>query len=338
MKNKFLPITLIALLLFVLASLTVYSINKSTRNDTPLATLYSNQNNNDLSCLLKDAILSAKHSIFIEIFTFTDPQILHALNKQAEKGIDITIVYDAKNSFGLKKKLHPAISSLPKRKIQGLMHRKILIVDKSQIWIGSTNFTTQSLRMHGNLLMCLESEEMARGIINEVLKTQALLKHDYYIGNQHIELWLLPDPQAKPRLLQLITSAQDSIKIAMFTWTDPIITQAIIDANKRGVKVEVILDYNSSLGASKNVASLLAEQVHYFAVSSGSELFHYKFAFIDNKTLIHGSTNWTRSAFERNEECHVIIQELDQEQNIFLNSLWNTLKHYTKKELSQKAA
>jgi len=342
MKIKIIPIGLVALLILFLASITLYSSHKNTKNDEGITTFYSNQSSNDLSSLLKNALLDAKHSIFISIFSFTDTQILHALNRQAENGLDITVIYDAKNPYGLKKKLHPSIKSFPKKITSGIMHRKILIIDEREIWIGSTNLTNASLRIHGNLIMSIQSREMAKAIILEN-STHLLDKHDFNINDQLIELWLLPDIQGKMRLLELINNAHESLKIAMFTWTDPFLTEAVVNAAKRGVDVEVILDNNSSLGSSKQTATTLASNINFFAVSKGLELLHYKFAYIDGKTLIQGSTNWTRSAFTKNHECHVILEDLEEEQILFIENLWNTLKQniqddFVTPSISQKAA
>lgn len=330
---------MLLLLFTMLLSITTYSLDKCKKIPTSTPTFYSNQTGNDLSILLKNALFSAKNSIFIAIFSLTDPQIIYALNQQAEKGVQITLIYDKVNSYGISKKLHKAIKSVPIKNSAGIMHRKILIIDNLEIWLGSTNLTRASLHMHDNLLMCLESEEIARAITHQESTGLPLTNHNFNIGDQELELWLLPDPLAKKRLIELIHAASHSIKIAMFTWTDPLLAEAVLKAISRGVHVEIVLDYHSSLGASSKIATLFAEKAAFFGISGGTELFHHKFAYIDGKTLVHGSTNWTRSAFSKNSESHVILPELSKEQHLFFENLWRTLKEKAKQDsLRQKAA
>lgn len=332
MKNKIIPTTLSFFLIIILASISLFSSTEKHYKTHAYPTFYSNQNGSDLTSLLKNALLDAKESIYISIFSLTDHGIIRTLNSQAEKGIDITIHYDAKNSFGLKKKLHPSVKCCPKKITSGLMHKKILILDKSDVWLGSTNLTYSSLRMHGNLMMHAYSKELAKAIIEED-KEQKL----YFIQDQPLELWLLPHPNGKNRIIELLDQAKNSIQIAMFTWTDPLLTEAVLDAAKRGVNVEVILDRNASLGTSKKIASLLSSNIGYFAVSKTDALLHYKFAYIDRQTLIHGSTNWTRAAFKSNEECHLILENMREEQIEFMNTLWDHLKEASEEALEEVA-
>ncbi|MCB1134654.1 MAG: hypothetical protein KDK78_00175, partial [Chlamydiia bacterium] len=54
----------------------------------------------------------------------------------------------------------------------------------------------------------------------------------------------------------------------------------------------------------------------------GPELLHHKCALIDGTICIHGSANWTRSAFKRNDEVLFISTPLTEEQRLRLEDIW----------------
>ena len=52
---------------------------------------------------------------------------------------------------------------------------------------------------------------------------------------------------------------------------------------------------------------------------------HQKFMFVDNKTLLNGSPNWSMNAFSRNDESFIILYELSPEQVECMNEIWRGL-------------
>lgn len=310
----------VSLIVILLLTLSDYAL----RSDPPIQgeppRLYSNQKRDDLTHLLKDAMLRAEKSIDLIIFSLSDHELINILKKRANEGIQVNVTYDKKNSINLDRKLGSKINARPRKGIEGIMHRKILIIDGKEVWLGSTNLTHSSLEIYPNLLMGVQCQELAQDLLS------SYNKYNYTIGGQNVELWMLPDPGAEKRLLQLLNSAKKTIKIAMFTWTHQKLTQAIIDAKKRGVTIEAVIDQSSTRGASKWAFECLKKGGVEPRTSLGNGLMHHKFAYIDSSLLIHGSTNWTKSAFEKNEDCFVVLHNLSKEQQTFMNSLWGIIK------------
>ena len=258
------------------------------------------------------ALKKAKTSIVLYIYGLTDPEILTLLkNKQAE-GVRVTIFYDKKGSKGLPKSLnaYPVDS-------QGLMHRKILIIDSSQIFLGTANFTTQSLKMHDNLILGIWDPALA-GFFSESIADF----HKTQVGNMTITSYLVPN---LTKLCQVIEEAKESIQIAMFTLTHPQIVQKLCDAAQRGIAVSTAIDHYTAAGASKKAVDQLKSAGVQIYESQGSQLLHHKWAWIDQKTFVLGSANWTAAAFEKNEDCLLILKGLDPNQKKFVNRLWKTL-------------
>lgn len=290
-------------------------------NEPPI--LYSNQCDDDLRGLYVQAINEAKDSIFLRIYSLTDSRIIRALREKADSGVKIVVIHDGSTPpFGFKKlgrKVHCMEGTC-----KGLMHQKILIVDKEKIWLGSANFTTQSLRMDGNLVIGLSAPALAESIIK---RSENHLR-EFIIAGQRIEYWSLPEDKEEglERLISLIDTAQKTIRVAMFTWTHPDLTDAIIRAHKRKVRVEVVMDAGQAQGVSEKWFKALKKAHVSVKMNETSDLLHHKFAYIDGKLLVNGSANWTKAAFSKNDDCFLILHDLNEQQVKKMEKLWHAIR------------
>jgi cardiolipin synthase len=296
-----------------------------------VAVLYANQTNDDLTHSFASGIASAKKSVFLIVYTLTDPTIIKALKKKSEEGVDVRVITDAKESSYVTSKLGSSVS-MTRRFSEGRMHQKILIIDEQVSWIGSANMTSESLRMHGNLVSVINSAPLSERLQAKALAMAEKGNRSYFppeeftIAGQLIELWFLPDDHhAIQRIKDIIRSAQKSVRIAMFTWTRMDFAHAVIEAANRGITVEVVLDSNQGKGASARIVDLLKNSKVKVSLSRGGPLLHHKFLYIDNTMLVNGSANWTRDAFYKNDECFLVIHNLTQAQQRQMESLWNVI-------------
>lgn len=293
--------------------------------------LYSTHTRDDLGLTMSEAIKNAKKSITLVIYTLKDRQIIDSLKRKSQEGIPVKIITDAKASPGVERLLGPNIDVV-KRFFSGIMHQKILVIDERQTWIGSANMTKDSLRHYGNLVAAIESEPlaiMATQKANSYTETKRLSLHpmqSFPVGGQNMELWFLPDNKgAVNKIKSLLQTAKKTIRIAMYTWTRQDFANEVIAAAKRGVKVEVAIDKGMASGAGKSIFKYLKKNKVPVRLNKGSALLHHKFLCIDEKILVNGSANWTLAAFEKNDDCFIVLEDLTQEQNDFLNRMWNTI-------------
>ena len=114
-------------------------------------------------------------------------------------------------------------------KSSGLMHRKIVLIDRAQVYLGSANLTPSSLRHHANLVTGFYHPGLAA-----FLENPASTSYFFEIQGQQGEVYLFPDPLKKglSRLIQAIDAAQSKINVAMFTLTHPEIAEALVRAKK----------------------------------------------------------------------------------------------------------
>lgn len=313
------------LLIFVCSSLLYQWTDGLAQQALPSAnspaTFYSQRNGDDLGLIHEAAIRRAKRSILILMYTLSDHGILQALRDQANQGCSVTVIHHPKDSGSIS--LGRKVRTIP-HPSKGLMHQKIMVIDEEEVWIGSANFTRASLKHHANLCMGIHSKELAALIqhrADRMQQSRRLPQTGGWVLN-NMEVWFLPDLAVLDRVVKLIDSAEKTIRVAMYTWTHPRLAQACIDAHNRGVDVKCIIDGEAAAGSSKLVKNQLHAAGVPLRTSKGPALLHHKFALIDDTTLIHGSANWTRAAFKRNDEVLCVMHELNCEQSARVESTW----------------
>ncbi|MBS0605178.1 MAG: hypothetical protein JSS60_09125 [Verrucomicrobia bacterium] len=322
LSKKVLPPILIGGIIFFYAWL-VFSASQSTLPDARHPTLlYSNQTRHDIKQTFCKALSNARQSIFLSVYGISDPQILAVLGKKMQEPVTVTIEYDPSASGNLKKLLPPPAVIRP-IKSKGLMHKKIIIIDHSLVFLGSANLTATSLRHHANLVLGLYSPWLAT-----YLESPDSPSFSFSTEGQTAEIYLLPDPQKLgiERLFHAIDSAKNRIDVAMFTLTHPAISEALIRAKNRGVDVSIAVDYYTARGASKKTLAAMGKEGVKIYLSQGRELLHHKWAVIDENLLIMGSANWTKAAFSKNQDFLFFLSPLKEKQCDFFNKLWNIIE------------
>jgi len=112
-----------------------------------------------------------------------------------------------------------------------------------------------------------------------------------------------------PDLIEsLLKNARQSADICVFTITDNRLSEAILAAHRRGVKVRIISDDDKAHDKGSDVHRLRKSGVNV-RVDETDKHMHHKFAVFDHTRLLTGSYNWTRSAFKENEENVVVVDD-----------------------------
>lgn len=130
-----------------------------------------------------------------------------------------------------------------------------------------------------------------------------------------ISSFFSPDFNLKKLVLALINAEQEFIHAALYRLTDEELAYALIEAHKRGVDIELIVDTSSVYDKYGKVNQLLNEGVPvYVYPSSFFTIFHHKFFLfsknMENRMLLWtGSANATAAGMTRNEENVLILDD-----------------------------
>jgi phosphatidylserine/phosphatidylglycerophosphate/cardiolipin synthase-like enzyme len=109
-------------------------------------------------------------------------------------------------------------------------------------------------------------------------------------------------------IVNAIAGAKTSILVQAYSFTSAPIAKALIDAHKRGVQVQVILD-KSQRTEKYSSADFLANQGVPTLIDASHAIAHSKVMVIDGETVLTGSFNFTKAAQEKNAENLLIIRD-----------------------------
>jgi phosphatidylserine/phosphatidylglycerophosphate/cardiolipin synthase-like enzyme len=125
---------------------------------------------------------------------------------------------------------------------------------------------------------------------------------------------LAQPPQIEPHFTGIaavvvheIDNAQKSIRVQAYGFTSAKIAKALLEAHKRGIHVEVILD-KSNRTANYSSATLLSNVGIPVLIDAEHPIAHSKIMLIDDGVVLTGSFNFTTRA-ERNAENLLVIRD-----------------------------
>jgi phosphatidylserine/phosphatidylglycerophosphate/cardiolipin synthase-like enzyme len=128
---------------------------------------------------------------------------------------------------------------------------------------------------------------------------------------------VLPDDSARP-ILEAIRSAESSIRVKMFVFSDPPLLRALIAARRRRVKVQVMLNPARRDGEKENARArkaLIEGDVEVNDASPSFQLTHEKSMVVDAKMAFVKSLNWAPKNFTETRDYAVITshkREVDE--------------------------
>jgi phosphatidylserine/phosphatidylglycerophosphate/cardiolipin synthase-like enzyme len=108
-------------------------------------------------------------------------------------------------------------------------------------------------------------------------------------------------------LLAELNKARREILVQAYSFTAGPLAQGLVEAKKRGVNVEVILDKSNEVERFTDLNILLDNGLHPL-IDSEHAIAHNKVMIIDQKIVITGSFNFTNQAENQNAENMLIIK------------------------------
>ena len=100
-------------------------------------------------------------------------------------------------------------------------------------------------------------------------------------------------------IVATIQSARKSIRMATYSFTEPAIGKALLDAHKRGVDVQIVVDKEHNgrrPPGAPSVASFLSSNGVAVTVTYAYQIQHNKVLIVDGETVQTGSFNYSRAA------------------------------------------
>lgn len=151
-----------------------------------------------------------------------------------------------------------------------------------------------------------------------------------------VEVGFSPNGAALPLILKVINSSKETIDVMAYSFTSADITRALLNAQKRGVRVRVLADHkhNTATNSAKYAQSAMSS-----LTTAGAEvrltdefaIFHDKVVLSDSLHVQTGSFNYSKAAAKSNSENVVVMwsaPDIAKEYSNHFESRWRKGKRF----------
>lgn len=127
-----------------------------------------------------------------------------------------------------------------------------------------------------------------------------------------------PQGKCSSYIIRELEQAKKEILVAIYAFTSDELANAIVQARKRGVSIQVVVDREFDAANERSKGKVLEAQkillrrvagLKTGATEKEAGLMHQKFAVIDRRLVLTGSYNWTHSADTLNDENLLLFHD-----------------------------
>ncbi|MDO8556149.1 MAG: phospholipase D-like domain-containing protein [Nanoarchaeota archaeon] len=201
-----------------------------------------------------------------------------------------------------------------KRRDGGLMHNKFCVLDGATVFMGSFNVLENNPN-RDNLLV-IRSRLLADNFHQEFVE---LSKKNFGAGasvdtpvvvlsGSLIENYFCPEDDCEERLLDLLLSANSSIRFMTYSFTSDKIGSLLVEKHAEGVVVEGILD-GGQAGKWSELKLFESAGIPVVVDDEKGDL-HHKVFIVDDAVVWTGSYNPTKNGNGHNDENVVVVHDV----------------------------
>lgn len=151
--------------------------------------------------------------------------------------------------------------------------------------------------------------ELAQGVLGSDKRTRQVLSWLENVvkiltereEDHEAAAYFSPGDEPLAKINNLFDRAERCADVCVFTITDDRIAERILAAHQRGITVRIIADNDKAFDRGSDIERLGAAGVPV-RVDRTEHHMHHKFAVFDQRLVVTGSYNWTRSAARHNHE------------------------------------
>ena len=259
-----------------------------------------------------DAVNSARKSLNIRMFLFTDPTLLNAVVAAKKRGVLVRVMLnparrsgESENEEARKTLTETGIEVRDSNPAFDLTHQKSMVVDNEVGYVESLNWEPKDLTVTRDYAVVTthreETQEMAECF-------DADWAHEDFEPDPSSKLIWCPN-NGRHRVAQFIDEAKETLWVQNERYQDTVIIERLVRAATRGVKVHVLARKPHSLKADKlieGVGGLRILQDVGVKVHTMKHLkLHAKMMVADSKRAIVGSINLAPGSFDSRRELAI---------------------------------
>lgn len=286
-----------------------------TNPDSPL----SPQGTGGVDGPLVEAIDAARLSIDVAAYSITLNSVRNALLNAHDRGVTVRIVMESTNmdTSDVKRLLEAGIPIIGDNR-QGLMHDKFMVIDRSEVWLGSMNFTDSGTYEDNNNMIRIRSTKMAE---NYSVEFSEMFDDDKFgpdvvegtpnpsltLDGTRVDTYFSPDDHVLTALYNLLSESQESIYFLAFSFTSNELGEIVREKAEAGLTIQGVVD-EEQVASNTGTEFDPFRQAGLDVLIDGNEgQMHHKVFIVDGKIVVIGSYNFSKAAEERNDENIIIV-------------------------------
>ncbi len=280
---------------------------------------FSSQATGGVDVPLVAAIDAARLSIDVAAYSLTLNSVRNALLNAHDRGVTIRMAMESTNmdSSDVEILLEAGIPIIGDKQ-DGLMHNKFMVIDKSEVWLGSMNFTDSGAYEDNNHMIRILSTKMAENFTKEF--EEMFLENSFgenvrretphpslTIDSTRVDTFFSPDDGVLSQLAAVLSSAEESVYFLAFSFTSNDLGDIVREKAEAGLTVRGVMD-DEQVSSNQGTEYDPFKQADLEVRIDGIEgQMHHKVFIIDESIVVLGSYNFSRAAEERNDENLLFI-------------------------------
>ncbi len=265
-----------------------------------------------------DAIHEAKHSLWVKMFVFSDPELLKAVVEAHARGVKVRVMLNAARRSGeddndhVRKALaHAGIDIKDSNPDFGITHEKSMVLDHEVAFVKSLNWATKNLtETRDYAITTTHKHEVAE--IADCFDADWHRK-DFKPGESPHLIWC--PINGRDRIAQFIDGAKHTLFVQNERYQDAVIIERLVRAATRGVKIHVMARPPHSLKREKIVEGVgglrIMDDVGIKIHKLKHLKLHGKMLLADGKRAIVGSINLAPGSFDDRRELAIEVHDDD---------------------------
>jgi phosphatidylserine/phosphatidylglycerophosphate/cardiolipin synthase-like enzyme len=268
---------------------------------------------------LVEALDAARLRIDVAAYSLSLNSVRNALIRAHDRGVNVRVVMESTNMD----KSDPQImikAGIPiiGDNMNGLMHDKFIVIDRSEVWMGSMNFTDNGAYDDNNNLFRIRSKKMAENYSKEFEEMFVDSQFgpnvvaetpfpDLTIDETEVKTYFSPDDGVLNALVPLLNDAGQSIYFLAYSFTSNEMGDVVRQKAEDGLDVKGVMDAEQVVSNQGTEYDLFKQAGMSVRIDGNEGLMHHKVFVIDGKIVAFGSYNFSKSAEENNDENLIIV-------------------------------
>ncbi len=263
-----------------------------------------------------DAIDSAKTSMKIKMFVFSDPDLINAVIAAKKRGVNVQVMLNPARRSGEEensetRKLLEAVGIEVKDSNPefGLTHEKSMVIDEEVAFIKSLNWATKNLTVTRDYAITTSHKHE----VDEVIScfTADWDRTTFDPGEHANMIWCKGN--GRERIARFIDEAKHTLFVQNERYQDSVIIERLVRAAVRGVKVHIMARPPHALKKDKLVEGVgglrIMDDVGIKVHTLRHLKLHGKMLIADGSRAIVGSINLAPGSFDDRRELAIEVHD-----------------------------